>query len=65
MKEKEPETVKVFARGFVGLFLDAEFNVDHIAEMSQVTYKKLIADFPGADVFVLKDEEATVAVEEK
>lgn len=54
---KKQETKKVFARGFCGKYLDADFNEEHIAEMSDATYQQLLTDFPGADISILEEQE--------
>ena len=57
MENEQEKTMKVFARGFVGAFLDAEFSTEHVADMRQVTYEELCTDFPGADIQVLEEKE--------
>jgi hypothetical protein len=57
IEENENEIVKVQAKGFENVhFHDAQFDENGMAEMRQATYKKLCADFAGADIEILGEE---------
>lgn len=51
----DEKILKVYAKGFT-VFQDAVFNEEFVAEMREAVYEKLIADFPGADIHIVEEQ---------